>query len=61
MADFYHMDEEGEPLVTLKENCDWLLELPSGFRAPTIAGDNMLLEVFDEEDSEGKVHAGVQA
>lgn len=36
-------------------------ELPSGYRAPTVAGDNVPLEVFDEEDSESGVHAGVQA
>ena len=36
-------------------------ELPSGYRAPTVAGDNVPLEVCDEEDSESGVHAGVQA
>ena len=24
LADFYHMDEENEPLDTLRDNCDWL-------------------------------------
>ena len=38
-----------------------LFELPSGYRAPTAARDNVLLEVIDEEDSEGGVYAGVQA
>ena len=36
-------------------------ELPSGYRAPTVASDNVPLEVFDEEDSESGIHAGVQA
>jgi hypothetical protein len=30
-------------------------ELPSGYRAPTVAGDNIPLEVCDETDSEGGV------
>jgi class 3 adenylate cyclase len=37
------------------------LELPSGYRAPTVAGDNIPLEVCDETDSESGVHARVQA
>src|SRR5438128_12249053 len=35
-------------------------ELSGGYRAPTLADDNMLLEVFGEEDSEAGVHDGVR-
>jgi group II intron reverse transcriptase/maturase len=36
-------------------------ELPCGYRAPTVAGDNIPLEVCDETSSESDVHARVQA